>query len=190
MSEIEELRLLIQAELDRELTRDESSRLEEACVRDADLARERRELQQLSRLFEDDRESLRPPLGLAQRVLDSVQDHKNPAADAVPQPAAKSFPFRAFASAAAILVVVVSSFYLGRGSTSAKADDLRADLMQRRAVILDENPGIDSHALEALYEKLWRDLDGIDAEARERTRAVLGKLEREIEVLIRRQRGR
>ncbi len=178
---IDPMARLIQARLDGEITADEERALAQALAARPDLRELEQHLSDVKRHLEEDRRSIRPPLGLAQRIVQKAGQKETPA----PETGSASRSWKPLAAAAALVLLLGSSFYLGRESTSAEADVERSSLQEREIDVLTRHPEIDAAALKSLFDTTLRDLDVIERRRAADRRDVMGRLELGIQALIR-----
>ncbi len=172
---------LVQARLDGEISPEDERVLNEALAERPDLEDLEQRLRDLQRHLREDRASIRPPLGLAQRVMQKAGQVET---SRVPTPPMSRFA-KPLAAAAALVLLLGASFYLGRESTSAEADVGRSSLQEREIDVLERHPEIDAAALKSLFEATLRDLDVIERRRAADRRDVMGRLELGIQALIR-----
>ncbi|HGY90911.1 MAG TPA: hypothetical protein ENK43_07050 [Planctomycetes bacterium] len=178
---IDPMARLVQARLDGEITPEEERALEQALAARPDLQDLEQRLRDVKRHLEQDRRSIRPPLGLAQRIVQRASQEDAPAAVV----RSSNRFWRPLAAAAALVLLLGASFYLGRESTSAEADVERSSLQEREIDVLRRHPEVDAAALKSLFDATLRELDVIERRRAADRRDVMGRLELGIQALIR-----
>ncbi|MCB9831495.1 MAG: hypothetical protein H6807_03400 [Planctomycetes bacterium] len=171
----EQIRILIQAELAGEIRPEQEAELQQALAENPDFQAIYDEERRLGRLFATDRASIEPPAGLHERVCAGVLARATPR---------RRFEFSrlgpVLAIAASILLVMGVSFWSGRRSTSAGADETRHGILERRDQIVRELPAADRAPVEALFERALERLAESDARHETETGRILEELENEI----------
>lgn len=186
----ERIRKLICAELAGEIAPEEEAELQQALAESPRWMEVYDEEKRLSALLAEDRASLVPSAGLADRIADRVlaadldqeDDHEE-------APAILRF-LRPLALAASLLLVVGVSFWSGRQSTVATPDVSQSGLKERQREILESRPDLDAARIEGLFsdalERLRELEDSHDAERS----AILEELEVGIGELLEEKRER
>ena len=184
----EEFDLLVQREIDGEISPEDEARLQQLLAERPDLARRYREDRALAGAFALDRaERPAAPAGLAERVIREL----GPLEEAGAPGGGRLVSFAAFGrpiAAAAVLVLLVGGgFWAGRRTTSAEGSSFERDVVEKFRVTVQE-ADLPREEAEGLLDRFRQERERLAREEREGLRKAAAALEDGLEELVSRQR--